>query len=49
MEALQGYRDQQIAFRPWMWEPVREEEEVEEDDGEVDDDIDGEKVRASDE
>ena len=30
-----------------MWEPVGEKEEVEEDDGEVDDNIDGEKIRAS--
>ena len=30
-----------------MWELVGEEEEVEKDDGEVDNDVDEEKVRAS--
>ena len=31
-----------------MWEPVREEKKAEKDNSEVDDDVDGEKVRASD-
>ena len=34
-------------FGLWIWEPVGEEEKAEKDNGEVNDDVDGEKVRAS--